>query len=64
MPSCFAISGSEKERQNFVATRSTWRYSTPSAGFSDFAFAADGQRPIINFHLDLILFHSGKLSAN
>src|SRR5207249_1329933 len=36
MPSCFTVSGSENERQNFAVLRSTWRYSTPSAGFSDF----------------------------
>src|SRR5262245_2808727 len=36
MPSCLAISGRENERQNLAATRSAWRYSTPSAGFSDF----------------------------
>src|SRR5258705_4451463 len=36
MPSCFTVSGRENERQNFAATRSVWRYSMPSAGFSDF----------------------------
>src|SRR5437867_6935244 len=36
MPSCFTVSGSENERQNFALLRSAWRYSTPSAGFSDF----------------------------
>src|SRR5262245_50569384 len=35
IPSCFTVSGSENDRQNFPLTRSTLRYSAPSVAFSD-----------------------------
>src|SRR5262245_28870775 len=36
IPSCFTVSGSEKDRENLPSTLSTVRYFTPSVVFSDF----------------------------
>src|SRR6266576_5726790 len=59
MPSCFTVSGSENERQNFAVTRSTWRYSTPSAGFSDFLSPLRTRVPSLTSTLMSSLFIPG-----